>query len=102
MLSSRLPQIAAAMEPKAEAVIAKAAHDIARNAKELVPVESGDLRDSIEPREVAPLHWEVEAGEYYASFVEFGTHLHGGPRPFMVPAAERVRGELASMLREIV
>lgn len=56
-----------------------------RNANRLVPVDTGQLRDSItiDLRENS-----IVAEEDYAVFVEFGT-INQSPQPFLGPAARQ-------------
>ena len=70
---------------------AKIAEDAATIARQLVPVDSGDLRESIavelDRRTGAA---SVTAGNEevdYAAFVELGT-AHNPPQPYLRPAAE--------------
>lgn len=57
-------------------------------AKDLCPVDSGDLRDSITDRYEDEAHCpsgEVYTNKDYAHFVEFGT-VKRAPQPYMYPA----------------
>lgn len=54
------------------AVIASAAR-IEGRAKEKAPVDTGNLRNSIQHRRTGPLEAQVEPGAEYAAAVEFGT-----------------------------
>lgn len=47
--------------------------DAELNAKKLVPKNLGNLRNSINAKQVDELNWELLASEIYAPFVEFGT-----------------------------
>ncbi len=70
-------------------------------AKRIVPVKTGFLRDSIVVTRVETLRTgaavRVEAQAPYALFVEFGT-VHMGPRAFMRTAADTVRSVLGTTL----
>ena len=57
-------------------------------AKLRAPVRTGFLRSSIVVTEDG-----VEAGAYYAGYVEFGTR-YMAPRPYLRPAVRRVEAEL--------
>jgi len=62
---------------------------IAARAKQLAPVETGELRDSIQVHTVDEDDIEVIAASYYAPWVEYGTEKMA-PRPFMRPAIDDV------------
>lgn len=99
MYTSRLPQIAAGLGARMDVVAREVAREIEQGARERVPVDSGDLRDSIATTRVALGDYRVEAGAggaFYGFLVEFGTSKTPA-RPFMVPAAEAV----APRVREI-
>lgn len=69
---------------------------VATSARALVPVLTGTLKGSI--RVVPGAHRvEVEATEYYAQFVEFGTSKMA-PEPFMEPALAEHEGGFADAL----
>lgn len=69
---------------------------VGETAKELAPFLSGELRDSItwDDHEVGPT-------ARYAHYVEFGTLEHGGPQPFLFPAADQHAQEYADRLAEL-
>lgn len=80
---------------------------IADLARQLVPVDTGALRDSIrvEPGD-SPTSRKVIAGGGgvdYAAHVEYGT-AHSPARPFMTPAVEQidVEIEIADEVRRLV
>lgn len=91
-LDSSIAHGAALLEPALGAVVAKTANEIANRARDLAPVETGTLRDSIEVAQIGPLEWEVQVTAPYATFVEYGS-THQPAHPFLTPAAEAVRGE---------
>lgn len=66
------------------------AQDIVDDAKRRVPVDTGELRDSIGKRREG-IGWLVEATAEYAGFVEYGTR-HMAAQPYLTPAAEGQRG----------
>lgn len=92
MLKSRLPQIAASLDPKVTAAMRAGAETIESEAKARVPVASGDLRDAIHV-EVDGDDVYVIAGDdqvFYGHLVELGTTLVPA-RPFLIPALEARR-----------
>lgn len=111
-LYNNLPQLQRQAVAAAKAAVAKAAYDIEGNAKITVPVDTGNLKNSIqtaiEPGELAAN--VGPRGVEYAIFVEYGTGRRGdpsvphadvagmAPRPYLRPAAEKVRpGFIAAM-----
>lgn len=73
-----------------EAAIEKLADEVVTEAKQLAPVRTGDLRDSIDKDQTGPYEWEVFAGVDYAHFVEFGAR-NTPAHPFLVPAVDAAR-----------
>lgn len=90
-------------------LIDKAAYDwavaIEERAKELVPVDTGELQESIHVEKGDGLgEYRVVASEPYASYVEYGTHKMAA-QPYITPAWRQIRGlpffqrALAEMIR---
>lgn len=100
---NHLPEIAMNMRSYAGRVTAESARAIANRAKSLAPEDHGDLKDSIEPRQVGPMHWEVVADIRYAGYVEYGTHHpeHGPAQPYMTPAAHQEEPAFDDKMRGI-
>lgn len=78
---------------KAAAALRKTAYDIEADAKALAPVDTGNLRSSIETRitgdgRTGAMVAEISANAGYSAHVEFGTSTTG-PQPFMGPAFDR-------------
>ncbi len=77
LIASQLPGIVAAISEGCEAVVVE--------AQTIVPVDTGELRDSIhtEPVEVSGniVHGSVVADAEHAGFVEFGTGIRGAASP---------------------
>ena len=104
---SRLPQVAAEISPRTRAVIAEIAEAVEERAKEKVPKVTGRLHDQIHTEYDEALGaYEVLAGDarekdfaFYGHIVEHGSVV-ASPHPFMVPAAEEVRGEMGVIGRE--
>lgn len=71
---------------------------IETNAKKRAPVDTGNLRSSIQG-EAKELEGEVTATAEYASFVEFGTRK-AESQPFMGPAAEEERPKFNQAIKE--
>lgn len=64
-------------------------------------VVSGTLASSITVEMVAPAEMRVGSSAPYAAYLEFGTSDMAA-RPFLRPAVERVRGEIAQLAREVL
>lgn len=124
-----LPRIAANLEPRVSQVVRKAAFDIEAKAKMLAPVDTGNLKNSIQAS-VDGLSAEVTANADYAAYVEYGTAPHvirprnakvlafqaggktvfaaevnhpGTPaQPFMTPAAEAVRPAFIAAMTQAI
>lgn len=97
---NRLPQIADALRPRAEAIVAKTALDIQEGAQSRAPVRTGTLKGSIQAKRVGPLHWEVWVGVDYGIYVEHGTRFMGA-QPYMRPAVDAVRGQFLRAMRKV-
>lgn len=79
----------------ARAVTAKYTDLIVKEAKRLVPVDTGRLRDSITADTKGEAGRSIATGDIvadapYAGFVEFGT-VRQAPQPFMRPALRKYR-----------
>lgn len=66
-------------------------------ARDMVPVLSGDLKDTIEVFRISANEWELNAGGGsvdYAAAVEFGTYRMSA-RPYFTPGMEAGRKEMS-------
>ena len=73
----------------ANQVIRKTALDVERDAKQLAPVDTGNLRNSIGSSVgIGGLSAEISPTAEYAVFVEYGTSRMA-PQAFMGPALDR-------------
>jgi HK97 gp10 family phage protein len=98
---NNFPKIAANLEPRVGKAVAKAALDIEAKAKSAAPVDTGNLKNSIQASEVGPTHWRVTAGADYSLYVEMGT-VFMAAQPFMGPAVDQVIPVLTQAIRQIV
>jgi HK97 gp10 family phage protein len=83
------------LEEKGEEFIQKVADDIRDEAKRVVPVDTGALRDSIEDFD-GDNKKEKYIGSVtkdYAIMVELGT-VNMDPQPYLVPSLDKVVGEI--------
>jgi HK97 gp10 family phage protein len=87
----------AGIAQEAETVVSAAlAEDIADAARGFAPVDTGELRDSIQAESD-----RVTVGAPYAAYVEYGTS-HMSAEPFLRPAADTVDDERALNLGRAV
>lgn len=85
---NHLDTFAAHARENVEQANAELAERMAETAREIVPVETGELRDSIEATRIDEKTVSVTAGTDHAEPVEFGT-VHMAAQPFMLPAFDR-------------
>lgn len=117
MLDTReLDRISAGLNKNTQQIIEGAAFEVERMAKQMAPIDTGALRNSIytatrsDNRAPNPLHGEsvspipspsgnifavVGAGVDYAIFVELGTHRMAD-QPFLSPSVEYVARKVNS------
>lgn len=87
---NRLPQIAERLPEAVGAIVRKAAFDVEANAKAVVPVDTGKLKNSISCEFPSQTKAIIAPHTDYAIFVEYGTRRQRA-KPYMRPAAEKVR-----------
>lgn len=85
VIYNRLPKIAAAARPLAEAAVARSAFATEAWAKGIAPVDTGNLRNSISAAAERELTWRITAHAEYAIYVEMPTR-HTAAQPFLEPA----------------
>ena len=98
---NRFPEIAAKLPIEASAVVRKTAYDVEGAAKQIVPVDTGALKNSISTTMDSDLSATVAPATEYAAFVEFGTR-HMGAQPYMTPAAEANRGPFEQAMTQLL
>lgn len=86
--------LARQLSPRARAIEADTRRDIVAIARQLVPVDTGELRDSIHETFLG-----VAADADHAAPVEYGVPGRTPARPFLTPAAERCRPVMIARLR---
>jgi HK97 gp10 family phage protein len=87
---NRLPQLSDEIADRVEAVVRKSGHMVEAYAKQVVPVDTGTLKNSIMTEFPDRFTTEIAPHTEYAIYVEYGTRSMAA-RPYMRPAAERVR-----------
>ncbi len=90
--------IAKSLEKVDVEVILGSLEDMATYAREIVPVRTGRLRDSIEVSATA-WGWSLGASAPYASYVEFGTSRQAA-QPYLAPAVLAILAEMDGRLED--
>lgn len=85
--------------PLARAALVKTAADIESDAKAFVPVDTGNLKNSIS-RDVVGLTAAIGPTASYGAYVEFGTSRQA-PAAYMGPAFDRRAGFLEKALQQL-
>jgi len=98
--SNRFAQIARQFHDEAREVIRKTTFDVEARAKQLVPVDTGLLRNSIQSEFESDLVGIVFTNTKYAPFVEYGTSRMSA-QPYMTPALESQRSPFIRALQTI-
>ena len=89
----------------AKVVIKKTALDIERNAKAIVPVDTGNLKNTIghsDMRILSAEHLQVDIGPTaeYGQYVELGTSTQA-PQAYMGPSLDRFSGLFEQAMAQI-
>lgn len=98
---NRLPRMPAALRNRVADIIEGAAFAVEAQAKAVVPVDTGALKNSIQASPESDGAWIVATGESYASAVEFGGSGRAA-RPYFVPAVELVRPRFLGQMEDVV
>lgn len=82
------------LQAEAQIWLKGVAEDIKSEAKRIVPVDTGNLRDSITVRDGIDQNEKLIGTDvHYARHVEFGTVQHS-PQPYLRPALDRIIGDI--------
>lgn len=89
----------------AKEVLKKTALDIERNAKAIVPVDTGNLKNSIghsDLRALAAEHLQIDIGPTanYGQYVELGTTTQA-PQAYMGPSLDRFGGPFEQAMGQL-
>ena len=95
-----LPKIASRLQRELPQLVKRAAFRIEAKAKQLAPVDTGLLRNSIQTRINGPLKATVGTNVEYAAAQEFGTRHQKGT-PFLTPAADEEQKEFAKDVKSL-
>lgn len=100
VVSNRFPELVERYPQKASAAVHKTAYDIEARAKAVVPVDTGNLKNSIRSEFSSDgLTGYVGTSVEYAPYVEFGTRKMGA-RPYLTTAAETARDAFVRAVEE--
>lgn len=80
----------AAVRARIDEIVQNGAQEMAEDAQEYAPVDTGFLQDNVEAIKLDEMKARVQANANYAVFVELGTIQHQA-QPFMRPAAYKKR-----------
>lgn len=98
-LAADMKRNAARIEPMAKLIVAKTGHDLVAVAQTIVPVDTGNLKNSIGV-DVNGLEFEAGPTADYGWYVEGGTsRMHA--EPYMGPAADRVLPQVEDALAQL-
>lgn len=92
---NRLGALAAQLPGLANAIVGKTVADIEAEAKALVPVDTGALKNSITGEMTGTAEGQVSVGQEYGPYVEYGTARQAA-QPYLTPAADRARPRLVA------
>ena len=82
-----------------ELSIEQVARQTTFEAKQIVPVDKGFLKNSIRAEKKERLTWEVATNIGYGLYVEFGTRRQRA-QPYLRPAFERAKQKIFTYLRQ--
>lgn len=103
-LKSRLPGIAAELQPRVSKAVKEGAEKIALAAQQKAPTRTGELVNRIHVERVGPAEYAVVGGDseaFYGHMVEFGT-THSAAQPFLTPAFEENQHEVAADVQSVL
>lgn len=97
---------------KVEQAVSTSTKNIAKGARQRVPIRTGDLKKSVRSNfDIRKIQGTVRAKEFYAHMIEFGTKPHNignghhpgtTARPFLRPAYEDEKPNLIKNVKDAV
>ena len=97
---NRIPGIIGRFPGAVSAVVKKSAMDIEAEAKDQVPVDTGNLKRSI-AADVQEFSATIAPHTEYDAYVEFGTYKMGA-QLYMRPAADKIEPQFVEAIDQIV
>jgi HK97 gp10 family phage protein len=88
------------MGMKTEQVLASLAYQVEVEAKMRTPVDTGALKSSLNSSKINEHTYHVSDGVEYGIYQELGTSRMAA-QPFLVPAVEKVRGQLDDKFKRL-
>lgn len=103
VISDRAPFFRKAIHDAIKDAITKACFDVEAEAKDAVPVDTGNLKNSIQSDldRLDSLEGEVGTNVEYAPYIEYGT-AKAPERPYLTPAAEKVGASFVEVVARLV
>lgn len=101
IVKNNFPAVRGEIRTQTVRVVNDTAAEVESIAKQLAPVETGRLRDSIHTENYRNGELKrVVAEAEYAGYVEYGT-VHSAAQPFLRPAVESVKSRVNRRLGQI-
>lgn len=97
---NNLPKLAKRLPLEVDAIVRTAAFAVEGYAKDIVPVDTGTLKNSIQTEHLEIAKAAIAPHTEYSAFVEYGTRKMKA-RPYMRPAAEKVAPQFFDELRNL-
>lgn len=94
-----IDKLLAQMGDNVDRAVRETANEVRNVAANLAPVDTGDLRDSLEAIKVVNGVYWVQDGVEYGIYQELGTYKMAA-QPFLVPAIEQAEATLTAKLQE--
>jgi HK97 gp10 family phage protein len=96
-----LPALTGELRQRAAKIVRATALDVANDAKQRAPVDTGTLRRSITTEFAGPLSARVGPSVDYGIHVEYGTRRMAA-RPYLTPAAEAARPRFVEAMTKLL
>lgn len=96
---NHLPDFINSLDDNVSRGLGQGAQAMADSASSKAPVDTGQLRDSIEAQEQGAMSWEVVADTDYAAAVELGT-VRTAAQPYMLPAFDAEKDNVIEAIKE--
>lgn len=102
VLLDLFPEIIAKLESGGNQAVQDTAAAIASQASAQAPHLTGALAGSIHAVSEGNEHASVVADIRYAAYVEYGTAKHGGPQPYLTPAAHNEEPNFMARMQGLI
>lgn len=100
LVYNRLPEISAALRPRASQIVRKTALDIEAGAKARSRVDTGNMKNGWQTEMESDLTAVVYNNVEYVIYHEYGTYKMAA-QPMAGPAAEEVRPSFEAAMRQL-